>query len=648
MTTLNQSNLTPENKPIEPSLWINGVFLGLSSIAIGLSLILRTVQTSVYGIPIQEIPLLIGIVGGGLPLIFQILSKIFQGNFGADLLAAIAIVTAVVLDQYLAANLIILMLSGGQVLENDAMRRASSVLLLLAKRMPSSVHLKKESLNAKGISRFVVEDIPLSQVQIGDFVLVYPFEVCPVDGIVREGRGVMDESYLTGEPYHVPKAPGVQVLSGAINGQTPVTVEVTSQPSDSRYAKIMRVMEESEQKRPKMRRLADQLGAVFAPVALSFALIVWIVTGDPLRFLSVLVIATPCPLLIAIPITIISTISLAAKRGIIIKDPALLEGLPLCRTAIFDKTGTLTYGKAELVENIPLSPFDKNDVLQLAASIESFSRHPLSLAVVKEADKLGLKLLEATDISERPGEGLSGTVHNRFVQITSRKKFLQEFSGRGPQLPPTQPGLECLVLIDHQLAGVFIFRDTLRAEGGAFIRHLSPMHGFNKVMILSGDRSSEVDYLAQELGVKEAFANQSPEEKVDLVRRETQHAPTLFVGDGINDAPALAAATVGIAFGRESITAEAAGAVILESSLLKVDELFHMSSLMRKIALQSALGGMALSLIGMGFAAGGMISPVMGAILQEVIDVFAILNALRLTWFPTALTDIDEHASENG
>ena len=451
----------------------------------------------------------------------------------------------------------------------------------------------------------------------------------------------MDESYLTGEPYHVSKAPGVAVLSGAINGEAVLVIRAEKLAQDSRYAQIMTVMQEAEQKRPTMRRLGDQIGAIFAPVALIFALATWYFTGDATRFLAVLVVATPCPLLIAIPITLMSAISMAAKRGIVIRDPVVLERLPTCRTAIFDKTGTLTYGKPELTEIIPASGMDNDKILQLSASLERYSKHPLASAILQAAEKNKLPLIEATSVSEKPGQGLTGIVDGHEIRVTHRKKLLQINPEITSTLPPTAAGLECIILMDGAYAATLRFRDAPRSDGKSFIGHLGPVHQFNKIMLVSGDRDSEVTYLAKLLGITETLASQNPEQKVAVVRLETERAPTLFMGDGINDAPALASATVGIAFGQHSsVTAEAAGAVILENSLVKVDELLHISIAMRKIMLQSVIGGMALSVIAMGFAAGGFITPVMGALLQEAIDIAAIANALRLTWGRKIETDI--------
>jgi heavy metal translocating P-type ATPase len=577
----------------------------------------------------QELPLIAVLILGGVPLLYQLLGKLFRRDLGADLLAGISIVTAVLLHEYLAGSLVVLMLAGGAVLESHAVRRASSVLEALARRMPSIAHRKTDD---------TLTDIITEQVAIGDILLVLPHEICPVDGTVVEGSGTMDESYLTGEPYMMSKVSGSQVLSGAINGETALTIRADKLAVDSRYAKIMEVMHSSEQHRPKLRRLGDQLGAVYTPVALTLALVAWAASGDVIRFLAVLVIATPCPLLIGIPVTIISSISLAARREIIIKNPAILETLGTCRTAIFDKTGTLTYGRPALTALIPGHGHSVQEVLSLIASLERYSKHPLSGAIIKAAEKSALPLLKVSNIMELPGEGLSGEVDGKRIQITSRQKLLA-FQPEA-QLPPVRGGLECIVLIDGAYAATLQFRDEVRADSSSFINHLHPSHLFDRVMLVSGDRESEVRYLAEQVGIEHVYFGQSPIQKLNIVRQETQAAKTVFLGDGINDAPALTAATIGIAFGQNSdITGESADAVIMNSSLLKVDELFHIGERMRAIALQSAIGGMSLSVIGMIAAGLGYLTPVAGAITQEIIDVFAVSNALRAAIPPKTLSD---------
>jgi heavy metal translocating P-type ATPase len=576
-------------------------------------------------------PLLVALALGGGYLVLGLLVRLIRGQFGSDILAGISIVTSVWLGEYLAGTLVVLMLSGGEALEGYAIRRASSALAALARRMPSIAHRSRGG---------VVEDVALHDVSIADLVIVFPHETCPVDGIVTDGHGTMDESYLTGEPYLLAKAPGSTVLSGAINGDTALTVQAEKLAVDSRYAKIMRVMRESEQRRPQLRRLGDQLGARYTTFAVVIALAAWAGSGDPIRFLAVLVVATPCPLLIAIPVAIIGTVSLAARRGIVIRDPAVLEVIDSCRVAIFDKTGTLTYGRPALVELLPFAEFTREEVLQLTASLERYSRHPLAGAILDAAQTERLRLLEPSNISEPPGRGLVGTVGGKSIRVTGRTKLAAEQPNVMGLLPTTTGGLECVVLVNGSLAGTLRFRDRPRDDGKPFVAHLGAKHGIERVLLVSGDREEEVRYLADAVGITEVYAGQSPEQKVAIARQETAVNRTVFVGDGINDAPALTACTVGLAFGQNSdVTAEAAGAVILDASLRRVDELLHLGRRLRVVALQSAVGGIVLSMGGMVLAAFGLIPPVVGAIAQEVIDVAAVLNALRAAFPPRTLTD---------
>jgi heavy metal translocating P-type ATPase len=580
----------------------------------------------------QHLPLLITLVIGGLPMLYDLLRKLLKREFGSDLLGGVSIITSVFLGEYLAGSIIVLMLAGGEALESYALRSASSVLAALAKRMPSIAHRKTGA---------DIADAALAEIAVGDTLVIYPHEICPADGEVTEGHGVMDESYLTGEPFQITKTTGSLVISGAINGETALTIRTTKLAADSRYAKIMEVMRESESKRPQLQRLGDQLGAIYTPVALAVALLAWFLSGDSLRFLAVLVIATPCPLLLGIPIAIISSISLCARRAIIVKSPVVLEQIAGCRTAIFDKTGTLTYGEPALTEQLNATGFDAKEVLTLVASLERYSKHPLSRAILAAAKTQSLTLPEASAVSEQPGHGLRGTVAGHQLQITSRNKLIPQNLPGTDQLPPIAGGLECVVVIDGHYAAALRFRDAPRAESRSFVNHLAPKHHFDRVMIISGDRESEVRYLADQVGITEIHAQKSPEEKLTLVRAETARAKTLYVGDGINDAPAMMAATVGMAIGQNSdVTAEAAGVVIMDNSLKKVDEFMHISRRMRVIALQSAVGGMALSLIGMTFAATGHLSPVSGAIAQEIIDVLAVLNALRAAFPPMVIHDL--------
>ncbi|HEV2288633.1 MAG TPA: heavy metal translocating P-type ATPase [Candidatus Acidoferrales bacterium] len=572
-------------------------------------------------------PLFVVLFFGGIPLVLTLTMKALHREFGSDLLAGISIVTSVLLGEYLVGVIVVLMLSGGTALEQFASRRASSVLDSLAKRIPSVAHRKSGSS---------ISDVALENVAIGDLLIIFPHEICPVDGVVIAGHGSMDEAYLTGEPFEISKIPGSLVISGAVNGQSALTIRAEKLAVDSRYATIMRVMQETEQRRPRLRRLGDKLGAWYTPIALLLAIAAWALTHESHRFLAVLVVATPCPLLIAIPVAVIGAISLSARRGIIIKNPGVLEEIDRCRTLIFDKTGTLTYGRPALWEITCVPGYLRKDVLQLVASLEVYSKHPLAAAILEAARAEGLSPEPASEISERPGEGLRGTVNGREILITGRSKLARQ----NVSLPPVVPGLECLVFLDGNFAAAFHFHDAPRQESRLFLAHLKPRHAINNVMLVSGDRDSEVRYLADLVGIRDVHSAKSPEEKVEIVRQEARRQKTLFVGDGINDAPAMQAATVGVAFGLSSdITAEAADAVVMETSLAKVDELMHIGRRMRHIALQSAVGGMALSVLGMLAASLGYLPPVEGAIVQEVIDLLAVLNAVRVALPFKALAD---------
>jgi heavy metal translocating P-type ATPase len=600
----------------------------LSLAGILVHLVLRFVVGAARS-PTADAPLVAVLVIAGAPLVVRLAWRGIHGEFGSDHLAGVSIVASVLLDEYLAGAIVVLMLAGGETLEQYAVAEATSVLRALARRVPTLTHRQK----ADGF-----EDVPIADVGIGDHLSILPHEICPVDGEVVRGDGAMDESYLTGEPFRMAKGPGAKVLSGAINGETALTIRATRIAADSRFAQIMQVMREAEQRRPNLRRIGDELGAWYTPLALALAAVAWWWSGDPVRFLSVVVIATPCPLLIAIPVAIIGSISTAARRGVIVKDPAALEQLTLCRTMILDKTGTLTYGRPSVSDEIYASPFTRETVLPAIAALERYSRHPLAGAIVKAAADSGFALPHVEWIREEPGVGLHGRVGDSTLLVTGRGYATARFA-----LPPSQAtGLECIVIVDDRLAATFRFHDVPRTNSRGFVGHLGPKHGFARVLLVSGDREAEVRRLADAVSIGEVSAETSPEEKVTIVRRETALAKTVFIGDGINDAPALMAATVGIAFGQHSdVTSEAARVVIIDSSLLKVDELIHLSHRLRTIALQSAVGGMLLSGIGMALAAVGLLTPVAGAVAQEAIDLVAVLNALRTARPPSELTDFD-------
>ena len=404
----------------------------LASLGIAIHLLLR------YGLRLhsgwENVPLFAVLVAGGVPLVWGLLRKLLHLEFGSDLLAGMSIVTSVVLAQYLVASIVVLMLSGGAALEQLASQRASSVLDALTRRMPRVAHRR----NGSGF-----EDVDASNIRVGDLLVIFPHELCPVDGVVKDGHGYMDESYLTGEPFLMQKTPGSLVISGSVNGEAALTIEAEKLAQDSRYARIMRVMEQSQQQRPKLRRLGDSLGAWYTPLALLVAVAGWIIGGTPDRFLAVLVVATPCPLLIAIPVAVIGAISLSARRGIIIRNPAILEQIQKCSTMIFDKTGTLTYGKPEVTAVECAEGVDEAAVIRLAASVELYSKHPLAQAIVEAARARQIATDSVEQVHEQPGYGITGQVGGVLIEILARKHAV----ALGADLPAQSGGLECAVFL---------------------------------------------------------------------------------------------------------------------------------------------------------------------------------------------------------
>ena len=596
----------------------------LAAIAIHLILALTVPESAPWWV--AQGPLILVVIVGGAPLVWEVLAALARREAGVDLLAAVAIITSIAMGEWLVGAIIVLMLSGGEALEDAATARASAVLDALSERSPALAHRLRGSHLQDG-----TDEVTAGEIAVGDRVLVRPHELVPVDGEVVEGRGTMDESYLTGEPYIVPKSVGSAVLSGAVNGEDSLVIEASAAAADSRYAQIVNVLTEAETRRPPIRRLADRLGGWYTALSLAIGIAGWLISGDPQRFLAVVVIATPCPLLIGVPVAIIGAISLSAKRGIIVKNPEMLEQISTTRTVIFDKTGTLTYGRPTLTESFLAPGLSEDSVLALAAGAERYSRHPLAAAIVDGATHRGLEVPEVESVSERPGEGLDAQVAGRRVQITNLRGAIEIDGDAAKYAPAEQSGLECVVLIDGTYAATLRFRDQPRGGAADFVAHLPGRHGVDRTMLVSGDRESEVRYVADQVGIPEVHVGISPEGKLEIVREVTAEARTLFLGDGINDAPAMTAATVGVAFGAaHDVTSEAADAVVLDSSLERLDDLIHIGERMRRIALQSALGGIGISLVGMGFAVFGLITPIVGAILQEVIDLAAILNSARV------------------
>lgn len=390
---------------------------------------------------ISTLPLWVAVTVGGLPLLYDLARQVLKRQFGSDVLAGLSIVTATLMQELLVATIIVLMLSGGQALEEFATQRASSVLNALAKRMPNVAH-RVEAGTAR--------DITVTDIAVGDRLIIFPHEICPVDGTVESGAGTMDESFLTGEPFRMRKIAGSQVISGALNEDSALRIIADKLAVDSRYSRIMEVMQTAEQHPPRIRRLADRLGAVYTPVAVAVALAGWLLSGDPERFLAVIVIATPCPLLLAIPISIIGAISLSAKRGIVIRKPVVLEQVGQIQTMFFDKTGTLTHGEPIVTEILCFSEADPTSILRLAASLEQYSKHPLASAILRAAGDKEIVLQNVENISERPGEGLTGYIAGQKILVTGRRKLPPEMAAI---LPASTSGMECVIVVDNRVSG---------------------------------------------------------------------------------------------------------------------------------------------------------------------------------------------------
>ena len=565
-----------------------------------------------------------------VPLAWSVGRSLLKGDVGVDAIALVAMAGALALGEYLAGAVVGLMLSGGNALEDYAAGRARRELKALVARAPRSAHRR---------SGDVVEEVPVEDLSVGDVVIVRAGEVVPVDGIVASEEAVLDESALTGEPLPVSWRRGDPVRSGSANAGEAFELRATRPASESAYAAIVRLVREAESHKAPFVRMADRYAAFFLPVTLAVAGLAWGLSGDPVRALAVLVVATPCPLILAAPVAIVAGVSRAARAGVIVKGGAAIEGLGEARTVILDKTGTLTLGTPEVERIVLFDGFDRAETLRLAASLDQLSAHSLADALVHAARRRGLTLSFPEGVAEGAGQGAEGLVDGRRVAVGS-EWWLRR---RGYDVPAAEvEGLDradgagrakVLVGVDGRLVGAIVMADHVRADARGLVDGLRAA-GVQHVAMATGDRSAVADEIGRDVGVDRVYAEQSPEEKLALVRSiqaDTHLAPVVMVGDGVNDAPALAAADVGIAMGSAGATvaSETADAVVLVDRIERVAEAVRIGRRSLGIARQSVLAGIGLSLVAMGFAAFGFIQPVFGALLQEAIDVAVILNALR-------------------
>jgi heavy metal translocating P-type ATPase len=558
-----------------------------------------------------------------MALLVEIVTNIRRGNVGLDMIAALAMAGALAFGEPLAGLVVALMYSGGQFLEGFAERRARREMTALLNRVP------KTALRHSGGT---LEEVALDAVVPADRILVRTGEAVAADGTVATGSAVLDQSALTGESVPVDRQAGEAVLSGSINLGAAFDLLVTRAPSESTYAGIVRLVEAAQQVKAPMVRLADRYAIWFLVATIAVTAGTGLVTGDPIRALAVLVVATPCPLILAVPVAIISGVSRIARYGVLVKGGAALEALAAARTIVIDKTGTLTEGRARLVAIDPFAGFAPQEVLRLAATLDLASNHVVATALVAAAEHEGLTLGKPDNVRETPGIGIEGDVDGRHVVVGTAEHVRERLgqSGGTPIISRRDGAFAVAVAVDGILAGHLILADEVRADVPRTLARFRAA-GLNRIVLASGDRTDIAKAVGARLDIDESLGDLTPQDKVDIVLREREHGPVMMVGDGVNDAPALAAANVSVALGIHGAAAasETADVVLLVDRIDRLADAVEIAQQSRFIALQSAYAGIGLSSIAMMFAAFGFLPPVQGALLQEVIDVAVVLNALR-------------------
>jgi heavy metal translocating P-type ATPase len=544
-----------------------------------------------------------------------------RGSFGVDLLAIMAILATVLVGEYVATIIIVLMLTGGAALEDFAVNRAKRELNALLKRVPQIAH----RLDAGSAQ---VEDVPATQVQPGDLLLVRPSEIVPVDGELVSDSAAFDESSLTGESLPVERRAGDAILSGSINGQAAATVRATATAANSQYQLIIALVEEAAASKAPVVRLADRFAVPFTAASLAIATLAWIFGGDPARFAEVLVVATPCPLLISAPVAFMGGMSRAARNGIIVKGGGVLEMLSRARTVVFDKTGTLTHGTPTIARVLPERGFGEEELLALAASAEQYSSHVLAASVIAAARVRGLQLT-ATDVAnEVPAYGVMARLGSREVTV-GKLAYIRERAPEAVATPLDGGELAIYIGIDGRFAGSIVASDGLRSNARQTMADFDAL-GLHDTVMLTGDARPTAEHIAALVGIDSVQSDCLPRDKVDAVKA-IANRPVIMVGDGVNDAPVLAVADVGIAMGAKGATAasESADVVILIDDLSRTARAVAIGQDTIRIALQSIWLGIALSIGLMILAAVGFIPATVGALLQEFVDLATILNALR-------------------
>lgn len=581
----------------------------------------------------------------GAPVVFRTLRGLLRGEFAADVVAMLAIATAMVLREPVAGLVIVLMQTGGELLERYAEGRASAAVRELEAAAPRIAHRLPPGIEASAASAGAVEDIATDRIAVGDLLLVRPGEMLPCDGVVALGTSSLDTSRITGEPLPERVTAGAEVRSGVVNLESPFVLRATAPASASLYARIVELVRTAQAEKAPIQRLADRWAVWFTPVTLAACAVAWWLSGDASRVLAVLVVATPCPLLLATPVAVIGGINRAARRQVIVRNGTALELLARVDTAVFDKTGTLTIGRPSVASVRTTHGLEESELLRLAAAVEVGSGHLLARSAVEAAHARGLALPSPSEIVEYAGRGASGTVEGRRVTIGTQTLVSERHPGAAAAIAhaatSVDGGLRAFVVVGEPGdasgsappagVGVVAFADQLRPGLHGFLDRLAPL-GIRRTLLLSGDHTANVAPIAAAVGITEARGDLLPEDKVRVVRElEATGHRVLMVGDGTNDAPALSAATVGVALAAHGggISAEAAGVVLLADDVTRVEDAVRIGQRSVRVARQSIIAGLALSGAAMVVAALGYVPPTVGALLQEGIDVAVILNALR-------------------
>lgn len=562
------------------------------------------------------------LVLGGAPLVWRTLRGMLHGQFASDVVAMLAIVTAVAMGEYFAGVIVVLMQAGGEALENYGLRRASSSLEQLLARAPRLAQRKH--------GEHLVE-IDVAQVAIGDTLVVRPGDLVPVDGTLLSSSAEIDEAALTGEPLARNKDAGAPLLSGSANMGDAFEMRADKLSADSQYAKIVALVRQALDEKSPIQRLADRYAVWFTPLTLVMCGLSWLITGDIRTVLSVLVVATPCPLILATPIAVISGINRAAREGIIVKGGAAIEQIGRAQAIVFDKTGTLTLGTPVVERVLPFNGRSANELLRMAGSVEQLSSHLLGRTLAQAATHQGGALPLPTHFREIAGRGVEADLRGEHVLVGSARFLRERLGSSGPKTTLPDDALAAYVAVDHEPSGVVLFNDRLRPGVTQMIERLRRL-GVKEIVMLTGDHAENARTIGRQAGVDRIEADLLPEDKVRVIQSLKQrYTPIVMVGDGINDAPALATATVGVAMGAHGsgISAEAADIVLLVDDVTKVGAAVAIGQRMLRIARQSIYVGLGLSFACMIVASFGLIPPAVGALLQEVIDVVVILNALR-------------------